>query len=163
MKQLCIIGLLFFSALGFSQELRTTFSNDYGRWTFDDFSFNTTFVKSYDNWKSEGQTIKTVFLNDWNSWRIGANVTLKTNSLNKFDFWIIQGFGKTIKVRTEYLNGFDQWRIIGDFEGSFRTTFSNDWERWSFDLDFSELEVDLQKAIVFIAVYSSFSQNVKMK
>ena len=67
MKQLIVLTFIFISSLGFAQDLRTTFSNDYSRWTYDDFSFNTTFIKSYDNWKCGSQTIKTVFLNDWDN------------------------------------------------------------------------------------------------
>lgn len=163
MKYVIYLSFLFVLNIGFSQDLRTTFSKDYARWEFDDFSFNTTFVNSYDNWKCGSQTIKTVFLNDWDSWRIGSDVTLKTTFSNDFNSWIIQGHGKTIKVKTAFMNSLDQWRITGDFEGSFRTTFSNDWERWSFDVDFGNLEADLQKAIVFIAVYTSFSQNITKK
>ena len=87
----------------------------------------------------------------------------KTTFSNDFDEWIINGFGKTIKVQTSFSNSLDQWRISGDFEGSFRTTFSNDWERWNFDVEFGDLEPDLQKAIVFIAVYTSLSQNMDKK
>ena len=163
MKHLIIVFFTLLVNLSFAQDLRTTFSKDFSRWEFDDFSFNTTFIKSYDNWKCDGATIKTVFLNDWDNWRIGSEVTLKTTFMNDFDSWIIQGHGKTIKVKTAFINSPDQWRISGDFEGSFRTTFSNDWERWSFDVDFSDLEIDLQKAIVFIAVYTSFSQNIDKK
>ena len=103
--------------------------------------------------------IRTVFSEDWDNWQIGSSVKLKTVFSDDFETWEITGHGKTIKVQTSFNDDYERWTVSGDADGSIRTVFSRNFERWDIDVDFGDIEEDLQTAIVFIAVFTGFRSN----
>ena len=83
---------------------------------------------------------------------------MKTAFFNDFDHWKIQGYNKAINVQTVFNNDTERGNILGDFEGTIRTIFSNNYNQWSIDAELSGLEEDLQKAVIFTAIFTSFMQ-----
>lgn len=143
------------SSFCFSQELKTTFYNDYSRWKLNGESFNTVFINSYDQWKYNSIDVRQWFRGDNNTWNIGTRVELRTRFQNSFDKWEINGNGYQIQVETIFHGDNSRWRISGDIEGEMRTTFMNDFERWTLDFEVENLPDDITSAIAFIAIFTS--------
>ena len=81
---------------------------------------------------------------------------MRTSFPNDFNNWEIRGYDKTITIKTTFINDNERWDVSGEIDGTVRTVFSNNFEQWAFDLDMTGLEEDLQIAIIFVAIYTSF-------
>ena len=103
--------------------------------------------------------IRTTFNNDWDSWKVDSDVRMRTTFANDFDQWEIKGHDFSVRVETVFHGDFSRWKISGDAEGEMRTIFSNDYERWDVDIDFGDLPEDMQAAVVFIAIFTSFRRS----
>lgn len=156
MKYLVLVSFVLFGWQTVNaQRLSTVFTKDLSRWTFSDWDFRTTFNNDWDQWDCDGTRIRTEFANDWDSWKIG-NVTMRTVFFNDFDRWEIKGNGQTVTVRTTFNDDYERWEVDGDGDGTIRTVFSGDFEKWQIEGDFDNLDDDMMKAIVFVAIFASF-------
>lgn len=85
---------------------------------------------------------------------------MRTSFPNDFNNWEIRGYDKTITIKTTFINDNERWDVSGEIDGTVRTVFSNNFEQWAFDLDMTGLEEDLQIAIIFVAIYTSFKDQL---
>lgn len=153
-RLLLLLLVLTLGSTSQAQTLRTVFTDDLSSWTFGNQNFNTVF-NTWSNWESDDIQISTAFHKDWDNWEIGE-VTIKTLFADDYSNWQIEGFGKLISISATFIDDFERWDVSGAADGTMATVFSGNFEQWRIDVEMDTLEIELQKAIVFIAVFTSF-------